>query len=75
MAKVKISATVDRAVLAAADADATAAGLNRSELIEQALHHEHLRMTLERYTADTVPALGIDAYANTVYQANRAAGL
>ncbi len=75
MAKDKVSVTIDRAVLAAADADAEAAGLNRSELIEQALRNEHLRMTLERYKAQTVPALEIDAYADTVYQANRAAGL
>lgn len=47
------------------DADARAAGLNRSELIEHALH---------TYTTRTVPALDIDAYAAQVYQANRAAG-
>ena len=35
-----------RTVLAHADADAKAAGLNRSELIEQALRNEHLRRAL-----------------------------
>jgi hypothetical protein len=44
-------------------------------MIERALHHEHLRISLDHYTAHTVPALDIDAYAQTVYQANRAAGL
>lgn len=75
MAKEKISVTVDAAVLAEADADARAAGLNRSELIEQALRNEHLRRALHTYTTRTVPALDIDAYAARVYQANRAAGL
>ena len=50
MAKEKISVTVDAAVLAAADADAKAAGLNRSEIIEQALRNEHLRVTTYRTT-------------------------
>jgi metal-responsive CopG/Arc/MetJ family transcriptional regulator len=75
MAKDKVSVTIDQAVLAAADADAKASGLNRSELIEQALRNEHLRVSLKNYTAQTVPALEIDAYAEKVYQANRAAGL
>ena len=46
MAKEKISVTVDAAVLAAADAGARAADLNRSELIEKALRNEHLRCAL-----------------------------
>jgi metal-responsive CopG/Arc/MetJ family transcriptional regulator len=75
MAKQKISVTVDAAVLAAADADARATGMNRSEMIEQALRNEHLRVALETYTTRTVPALDIDAYAQKVYQANRTAGL
>ena len=75
MAKEKISVTVDAALLAQADADARAAGLNRSELIEQALRNELLRRALHTYTTRTVPALDIDAYATQVYQANRAAGL
>lgn len=75
MAKEKISVTVDAALLAEADADAKAAGLNRSELIEQALRNEHLRRALHTYTTRTAPALDIDAYAARVYQANRAAGL
>ncbi len=75
MAKDKVSVTLDADVLAAADADAKAIGLNRSELIEQALRHEHLRLALQNYTAHTVPALNIDDYAATIYQANRAAGL
>lgn len=75
MAKEKVSVTIDRDVLATADADAKAAGLNRSEMIEHALRNEHLRVALKNYTAKTVPALDIDAYAQKVYQANRAAGL
>ena len=75
MAKEKISVTVDAAVLAATDADAEAAGLNRSEMIEQALRNEHLRVALHSYTTRTVPALDIDAYAQKVHSANRAAGL
>jgi metal-responsive CopG/Arc/MetJ family transcriptional regulator len=75
MAKEKISVTVDAAVLAAADRDAKTAGLNRSEMIEQALRNEHLRIALHLYATRTVPALNIDAYAEQVYQANRAAGL
>ena len=75
MAKEKISVTVDAALLAATDADAQAAGLNRSEMIEQALRNEHLRVALHSYTTRTVPALDIDAYAQKVHSANRAAGL
>ncbi|BBZ08663.1 antitoxin [Mycolicibacterium doricum] len=75
MVKNKVSVTVDTDVLAAADADATAVGMNRSELIEQALRHEHLRLALQNYTAHTVPALNIDDYAAKIYQANRAADL
>ena len=75
MAKEKISVTVDAAVLAAIDADAKAAGVNRSAMIEQALRNEHLRAALQTYTTRTVPALDIDAYAQKVYQANQAAGL
>jgi len=75
MAKEKISVTVDANVLAAADIRAKASGLNRSELIEQALRNEHLRIALHDYTTRTVPALDIDAYAEKVYRANRAADL
>ena len=75
MAKEKISVTVDAAVLAAADIDAQAAGMNRSEMIERALRNEHLRVALDNYTARTVPALDIDSYAAQVYQANRASSL
>jgi metal-responsive CopG/Arc/MetJ family transcriptional regulator len=75
MAKDKVSVTIDQTVLAAADADAQAAGLNRSEMIERALHNEHLRISLQNYTTHTVPALDIAAYAEKVYRANRAAGL
>ena len=75
MAKEKISVTIDATVLAATDADARAAGLNRSEMIEQALRNEHLRVALQNYTTRTVLALDIDAYAQKVYQANRSAGL
>jgi hypothetical protein len=75
VAKDKVSVTVDQGVLAAADSDAKAAGLNRSEMIEQALRNEHLRITLTNYTEKTVPALDIGAYARRVYDAKRAAGL
>jgi metal-responsive CopG/Arc/MetJ family transcriptional regulator len=75
MAKEKISISLDGAVLAAADADARAAGLNRSELIERALRNEHLRNSLDEYKHRTVPALKIDQYADAVYRANQAAGL
>jgi metal-responsive CopG/Arc/MetJ family transcriptional regulator len=75
VAKDKVSVTIDRAVLATADADAQAIGVNRSELIERALRNEHLRISLANYTTHTVPALDIDAYAEKVYQANRAIGL
>lgn len=75
MAKEKISVTVDANVVADADSDANAAGLNRSEMIEQAMRNEHLRIALRNYKTRTVPALGIDAYAQQVYQANQASGL
>jgi metal-responsive CopG/Arc/MetJ family transcriptional regulator len=75
MAKEKISVTVDATVLAATDADARAANLNRSEMIERALRNEHLRIALQNYTTRTGPALDIDAYAQKVYQANRSAAL
>lgn len=75
MAKEKISVTVDATVLADADADARAAGLNRSELVERALRNEHLRRALHTYTTRTAPALDIDSYAERVYEANRAGGL
>ena len=55
MAKEKISMTVDAPVLAEADADARAAGLNRSEMIERALRNEHLRRALYTYTTRTAP--------------------
>lgn len=45
------------------------AGMNRSEI------NEHLRISLENYTAYTVPTLDIDAYAAKVHQVNLAAGL
>lgn len=43
--------------------------MNRSENDE-----DWLRKSLEIYTARTVPALGIDAYAEKVYEVNKAAG-
>lgn len=67
MATAKVSVTIDQAVLAAVDLDAKAAGLNRSEMIEQALRNEHLRISLENCTTHAVPALDIDAYAQKVY--------
>ena len=73
MPKEKISVTVDAAVLAEADADARAARLNRSEMIERALRNEHLRRALNTYTTRTAPALNIDAYAEQIHEANLAA--
>lgn len=75
MAKEKISVTVDASVLAAVDAAAREAGLNRSEMIEKALRNEHLRAALHTYKTETVPALNIDEYAQRVYETNRSAGL
>lgn len=75
MTKQKISVTVDATVLAAAEADARAAGLNRSEMIEKALRNEHLRSCLHDYTSRACPALKIDEYAQLVYAANRSTGL
>lgn len=75
MAKEKISVTVDASVLAAVDAAAREAGLNRSEMIEKALRNEHLRNALRSYRTETVPALNIDEYAQQVYEANRSASL
>lgn len=75
MAKEKVSVTVDATVLADADSDAKAAGMNRSEMIERALRNEHLRRALHTYTTRTAPALSIDSYAKQVYEANQAADL
>lgn len=75
MAKAEAWITLDQDVLAAADVDAKAAGLNRSELVERALRHEHLRIALERYAATTVPGLDINDYAHRIYRANRASEL
>jgi len=47
--------------------NATAKGING--------RNEHLRIALCNYTARTVPALDIDAYAQRVYQANQTSGL
>ena len=75
MAKEKISVTVDAAVLAATDADARAAGLNRSEMIEQALTQRASARRPADLHDPNRPALDIDTYAQKVYQANRAARL
>lgn len=75
MPKEKVSITLDREVLATADADAQAAGVNRSELIERALRHEHLRIALSEYRTHTVPALDIDNYAEKLYRTNKSSGL
>lgn len=75
MPKEKISVTVDASVLAAVDAAARRAGLNRSEMIENALRNEHLRNELHTYKTQTVPALNIDEYALRVYEANQSSGL
>ncbi|HEX2211899.1 MAG TPA: ribbon-helix-helix domain-containing protein [Mycobacterium sp.] len=75
MTKETISVSLDVTVLAASDEDARAAGMTRSEMIEQALRNEHLRLALHNYTNRAVPALNIDGFAEQVYKANRAAGL
>ncbi|OFB37182.1 antitoxin [Mycolicibacterium sp. (ex Dasyatis americana)] len=75
MAKAEVWITLAQDVLAAADVDAKAAGLNRSELVERALRHEHLRIALEGYAATTVPGLGINDYADRIYRVNRASEL
>ncbi len=41
MAKQKVTVTIDPDVLVTADADAKAAGLNRSEYVERALREAH----------------------------------
>lgn len=62
-------------LLAQADADAKADGLNRSELVERALRNENLRRALHAYTTQTAPAFGIDDYAEQIYQVNQSPGL
>ena len=42
-------------MLAATDADARAAGLSRSEMIEQALRNKHLRVAPQNYTTPNRP--------------------
>ena len=42
-------------MLAATDADARAASLSRSEMIEQALRNKHLRVALQNYTTPNCP--------------------
>ncbi len=51
MAKEKMTVTVDSGVFADADADAKAAGLNRSAYVERALRNEHYRRLLSRVEA------------------------
>lgn len=75
MSKEKISVTIDAAILADAEADAKLLGVNRSELIEDAVRRHHLRLQLRDYTERTVPALDIDSYAAEVNAANRASNL
>lgn len=72
MAKEKISTTIESDVLANADADAAALGLNRSEYVERTLRADHLRRVLVDYKTRTVPALGIETYADDLYKANPA---
>jgi hypothetical protein len=74
MATEKIAVVIDAAVLAATDADAKAAGLNRSEMIEQALRNEHLRAVLQSYRTRAAPTVTLDAYGQCVQQVNRTAG-
>jgi hypothetical protein len=53
----------------------TAASVNGSRMSGLALQNDDLRIALKDYTAQTVPALDVDAYAQRVYEANRAAEL
>lgn len=62
MAKDKVTVTLDPDVVADADTDAADAGLNRSELVEQALRELHYRRLLAR--ADTPPPLGAEQAAS-----------
>ncbi|MGH8828433.1 MAG: ribbon-helix-helix protein, CopG family [Jiangellaceae bacterium] len=48
MAKDKMTVTIDPGVYADVDADARAAGLNRSEYVERVLRNEHYRRLLAR---------------------------
>jgi hypothetical protein len=48
MAKDKVTVTIDPAVLANADEDAAAAGMNRSEYVERLLIEAHYRRLLAR---------------------------
>ncbi|WP_040813850.1 ribbon-helix-helix protein, CopG family [Nocardia concava] len=75
MAKTKLSITIDDSVAADADAAAQAAGLNRSEYMERAVREANLRAALQHYKTVTVPGLGIDEYAQRIYDLNRKAGL
>ncbi|GAB2521649.1 ribbon-helix-helix protein, CopG family [Nocardia heshunensis] len=75
MAKTKLSITIDDAVAADADAAAEAAGLNRSEYMERAVREANLRAALQHYKVVTVPAFGIDEYAQRIYDLNRKVGL
>jgi len=51
MAKDKVTVTIDPAVLAHTDADAAAAGLNRSEYVEHVLRDAHYRRLLAATTS------------------------
>ena len=68
---------VDAGVLAAADADAKAAGLSRSEMVELALRNERLRRELQQYVEHINSPAGqwINDYADSLYKANLATGL
>jgi hypothetical protein len=55
MAKDKVTVTIDPTVLAEADADAAAAGLNRSEYVEKLLRDEHYRRLIASATPNALP--------------------
>ncbi|GAB0108208.1 ribbon-helix-helix protein, CopG family [Nocardia sp. JMUB6875] len=71
MTKTEFSIAIDDAVTAEADAAAKAAGLSRSEYVERAVREANLRAALLHYRTVTVPALGIDDYAERIYHLNR----
>ncbi|HEY3007284.1 MAG TPA: ribbon-helix-helix protein, CopG family [Micromonosporaceae bacterium] len=56
MAKDKVTVTIDRDVLAALDAEAAEAGLNRSQYVEAALTREFHRRRLAKVTPPAAPA-------------------
>jgi hypothetical protein len=55
MAKDKVTVTLDPAVVASTDQDATAEGMNRSEYVERVLRDAHYYRLLSRAAPDPLP--------------------